>query len=274
MSFQPSTPDGAKKPVKVTQLLRAKEVAAVPLTNWSAPDLQAEMARAARKSFERALAAARADVAEDLERWRQATLSEAKKEGWAQGFQQATQEGYEAGYAQGYAEVKAVLQAEYEAKNTAWQQEHDQLHQQMTSQWQTLVMSMTESLSAVEDEVAQDLVWLASTLAERIVMASLRIDPSLVQQLVRMVLDQLPKVVYPLQIGVHPDDLAWLEQMSLPAEGKVDWVVDRQLQQGEVWVKSGHGEAVLSWQQRVTQVAEAAMAQLVAERQSVKPSDA
>lgn len=264
--FQANKGNSDAAEIKVTPLLRAKDLA-TQSSAWSAPDLQAEMARASREAFERVLKAARADVAEDLERMRQATLSQARQEGLAQGTQKGQKEGYETGYEQGYNEAKAVLEAEFDIKTKAWEAERDALKLSLTQEWQTLVLSMTQSLTQLDTPLLQDIVWLSGQMAQRLVMAELTIAPERVNQIVHYVIEQLPRVIYPLTIRLHPDDVALMDMLALPQEGRVEVQADATLMRGECMVKSGHSEVVLHWQALLHKIMDAALqALLVSER--------
>jgi flagellar assembly protein FliH len=226
--------------------------------------LQEEMLRKSRESFEQVLKHARAEVAEDLERMRQATLAQAVQEGLTLGRQQGTQQGYEVGYEQGYAEAKAVLEAEFESKNSAWELERDALKQSLTQEWQALVLSLTQSLSHVESSLLQDIVWLSGQMARRLVMAELTLNPDHISTLIRQVVEGLPHIVYPLTIRLHPEDVALVDVLSISQEGRVLLQPDSTLERAACVVKSGHSEVVLNWQQQTQKVIDAALQALLA----------
>ncbi len=262
-SFQ-ANKGGNDGEVKVTSLLRAKDVASSG-SAWAAPDLQAEIVRTSKEAFERVLNSARADVAQDLERLRQATLSQARQEGIALG----TQQGYEAGYEQGYKEAKAMLDAEFELKSNELERERAGLKQVLVNEWQTLVLSLTQSLQQVETSLLQDVIWLSGQMAQRLVMAELTIAPDRVTALVHHVVENLPHIVYPLTIRLHPDDIKIIDMLSLTQEGRVDLHPDITLSRGECVVKSGYSEAVLRWQTQTSTVIDAALQLLLVSEQVV-----
>jgi flagellar assembly protein FliH len=267
-SFQATKGNSEQGEIKVTPLLRAKDLATQSST-WAAPDLQAEMARAAHLAFERVLKRVHADVAQDLERMRQATLSQARQEGLEQGTQLGTQQGYEAGYEQGYNEAKAVLEAEFEAKNKLWEAERDAFKQSASQDWQTLVLSLTQSLTSQDHALLQDVVWLSGQMARRLVMGELHLAPERVNALVASVVHQLPRVIYPLTIRLHPDDIALIDLLALPQEGRVELLPDANLVRGECIVKSGHSDVVLNWQEQTQKIIDAALQALMASAQDV-----
>lgn len=266
-SFQANKGNSEQGEIKVTPLLRAKDLA-TQSNAWAAPDLQAEMLRESREAFERVLKRVHADVAQDLERMRQVTLSQARQEGLEQGIQQGTQQGYEAGYEQGYNEAKAVLEAEFEAKNKLWHEERDALRQSVSQDWQTLVLSLTQSLTPLDNALVQDVAWLSGQMAKRLVMDALVFSPERVNALVNRVVQQLPRVIYPLMIRLHPDDVALIDLLALPQEGRVELQADESLSRGECIVKSGHSDVVLNWQEQTQKTIDAALQALVASEQT------
>lgn len=247
--FVPQTQgDETNKAVKVTPLLRAKDLAA-PVPAWAAPDLQAEMLKASREAFDRVLHAARAEVAEDLERMRQATLSTATAQGNELGYKAGYEQGYEKGYQQAQQEVRAMLQAEFDEKNLAWQQEKDLLLADVREHWQSLVVSLTQTLHSVEDALLEDLVWLVTQWVERLIGLELTLSPDAVRRLVQNTLEQLPKIVYPLTIRVSSLDFSTLENLTIGHDGRTEVVADEQLNRGEVVIQSGHSEVTLKWKE-------------------------
>lgn len=266
-SFQANKGNSEQGEIKVTSLLRAKDLAAQS-SAWSAPDLQAEMLRSSREAFERVLKAAHAEVAQDLEKMRQVTLSQARQEGLEQGTLQGTQKGYEQGYEQGYNEAKAVLETEFSAKNQAWDAEKNTLKQQLTAEWQQLVLGMTQSLTQLDSLLLQDIVWLSGQMARRLVMGALTLAPERINAFVAQVVQQLPRVIYPLVIRLHPDDVALIDLLALPQEGRIELQADTSLSRGECMVKSGRSDVVLSWQEQTQKIIDAALQALVASEQS------
>jgi len=270
-SFQANKGHSDKGDIKVTPLMRARDLA-TQSNAWTAPDLQAEMLRESREAFERVLKRVHADVAQDLERMRQVTLSQARQEGLDQGTQEGTQQGYEAGYEQGYNEAKAVLEAEFEAKNTVWNEEREALKRSVSQDWQTLVLSLTQSLTPLDNALLQDVAWLSGQMAKRLVMDALVIEPDRVNALVSRVVQQLPRVIYPLVIRLHPDDVALIDLLALPQEGRVELQADASLSRGECVVKSGHSDVVLNWQEQTQKIIDAALQALAASEQTVHDS--
>lgn len=261
------------QPLKVTPLLRAKDIAVAPSNTWHAPDLQEEAVRASREAFEHAIKSARIEVAQDLERMRQATLSQARAEGLKSGTEKGTQDGYkkgyETGYEIGYNEAKAVLEAEYNSKTKAFEAERDHLIKALTEEWQTLVLSLTQSLSQLDTPLLQDIVWLCGQMAQRLIIGELSIAPERVNSLVRAVVEGLPHIVYPLVIRLHPDDIALIDILSIAQEGRVDLQADAALERGECVIRSGHSEVALHWQEQARKVMDAALQALLASERAV-----
>jgi flagellar biosynthesis/type III secretory pathway protein FliH len=93
-------------------------------------------------------------------------------------------------------------------------------------------------------------------------MDALTIQPERVQRLVEQVIAQLPQLVYPLHIRVHPDDAARLDRVLLARDGRVEVHPDDQLLAGECVLRSGHSELSFSWQTQTEKVLDLAVYEL------------
>ncbi len=249
--------NGAQSAVKITPLIRANQLATQGEA-WAAPDLQAAMLQESRRAFEMALASAKAEVAEALALMKEAELKAAREAGFAEG----RTAGYEKGYEQGYAEARAVAEAEALTEQEAFEQVKADWLSETQQKTESLLMGVTQSLSDVEDSLMQDILWLTSQLAQRVAMDALSIQPERVQRLVEQVIAQLPQLVYPLHIRVHPDDAARLDRVLLARDGRVEVHSDDQLLMGECVLRSGHSELSFSWKTQAEKVLDLAVHEL------------
>lgn len=247
----------AASAVKITPLIRANQLASQGEA-WTAPDLQAAMLQESRRAFDLALASAKAEVAEALALMKEAELKAAREAGFAEG----TRAGYEKGYEQGYAEARAVAEAEAQSERQAFEQVKADWLNETQHKTEALLAGVTRSLSAVEDGLMQDIIWLSGQLAQRLAMDALVLQPDRVQALVEQVIAQLPQIVYPLHIRVHPDDVARLDQVLLSRDGRVEVQADDKLLVGECVLRSGHSELSFSWQTQTTKVIDLAVNEL------------
>jgi flagellar assembly protein FliH len=246
--------NGTQGALKLTPLVRASQLNSLGQT-WSAPDLQVTMLEESRRAFELALASAKADVAAAL-----LTIREAERKA---GYAEGRTTGYEAGYEQGYAEARAVAEAEMQSELERFEQQKAQWFSEVQQKTDALLVGLTQSLSGVEDALMQDILWLTTQLAQRLAMDALVIQPERVHRLVEQVIAQLPQVVYPLQIRVHPDDLVRLDEVKLSRDGRVELRSDDQLLQGECRLKSGHSELSFSWKSQTESLLNLAVHELL-----------
>jgi flagellar assembly protein FliH len=249
--------NGAQSAIKITPLIRANNLASSGEA-WTAPDLQATMLQESRRAFEQALASAKAEVAEALALMKEVELKAAREAGFAEGS--AT--GYEKGYAQGYAEARAVAEAEALGEHQAFEQLKTDWITETQQKTEALLRGVTQSLSDVEDALMQDILWLTSQLAQRVAMDALTIQPERVQRLVEAVITQLPQIVYPLHIRVHPEDVARLDKALLSRDGRVEFIVDEQLSVGECQLRSGHSELYFLWKEQTQKLLDLAVREL------------
>lgn len=249
--------NGAQTAVKITPLIRANQLAAQSEA-WVAPDLQASMLQESRRAFEMALASVKAEVAEALALMKEAELKAAREAGFAEG----RAAGYEKGYEQGYAEARAVAEAEAQSERQAFEQLKADWLSETQQKTESLLIGVTQSLSDVEDSLLQDILWLTSQLAQRVAMDALIIQPERVQRLVEQVVAQLPQIVYPLHIRLHPDDVARIDQVLLSRDGRVEVHTDDQLLVGECLLRSGHSELSFSWKMQTEKLLDLAVHEL------------
>lgn len=245
----------AKPVAQVSKLLRAGDAKAVSADQWQAPDLSALKAQEAEQAFQRALAQARGDVAEELRLLREVDRQTAFEEGRQLGITK----GYDEGYALGLKEAQAVVDQSFEAKIAEWEAEQSAIR----TEWRGLFTQVAQVFDVLDAEFFDQIVWLSAELAQRILRAELQLHPELIQRVVSDALSELPKLVYPVSVYVHPQDLTLLSELRFEHDKKVHVLPDEKLDRGECRVVSGHSELVHNWQQLSAQVMDKMLAQFV-----------
>ena len=125
----------------------------------------------------------------------EAMFEQARKEGHAEGYQEGLREGREQGHADGHAAgfEQGRIEARAEAERLA-----------------TLVTSMDEALSALDERIADELVTLSVEVARKVIGHTLADQPAVITEVVRTALNHLPQ--NEIRIHAHPDDAALIRE--------------------------------------------------------------
>lgn len=172
--------------------------------------------------------------------------------------EEARRLGYEAGYAAGYQEAQAAVQ------------------EQMAAQVQRLAAlagHATAEVRAALREAEDQLVRLALTIAERIILREVRLDRSIVLALASRALEELDAGVT-ARVRVHPDDIPVLEPWEAHLNGdgraaRIELVPDQRVAPGGCIVEAG--SAVVDAQLQTLLHEAAAVLSDVAPRNSAEP---
>ncbi len=144
---------------------------------------------------------------------RQAATEPTKKE-----IEQRRQQGYEEGFAQGKQEGIATGQ------------------ENLTQQAQKLIEvvgQLSRPLEALDDEVVNELVTLAMTIAKHMVRREIKINPDEIVAVVREAVAILPTTSRTIKIFLHPEDAELLKQaLSISEQGAWELVEDPTLTRG------------------------------------------
>lgn len=142
--------------------------------------------------------------------------------------QQAYREGYQAGYERGSAVAAG------EAGRLA-----------------DLIESARQEMSGLEQNVAEDLVRLALTLARTLVRESLKVHPEMVESIVRETVRDIPPFGQGTRLRVNPEDAALLTK-HLGAELDAEWSIvgDETMTRGGCRIESNTGEIDASMETR------------------------
>lgn len=150
---------------------------------------------------------------------------QAHDEGHAHGLQTGHAEGLALGREEGHAEGLASGQAEI---------------RRLSAQIEGILDNFSRPLARLEDEVVQALGDLAVRIAGALVGRAYQADPALLAQLVEQAVASVAAHQRPLQVRLHPEDIASLTPLlSLPADCSLS--PDPALGRGDLRV---HAEAV------------------------------
>jgi len=164
-------------------------------------------------------------TAEDLERLHQ----EAWQEGYNLGMEEGRKAGYEAGRQDGEKYVRQLR-------------------------------SLTEALDAErlrqDEEVAQELLALALSVAQQVVGTSLRVKPELVLETIREALISLPSLSGHYRVVVHPDSAQVVKDWLAQEHNHLSWKIIEysQMQLGGFRFESAQSELDASMQARWREV--------------------
>lgn len=151
-----------------------------------------------------------------------------------QQLERAWEEGYQAGFAQGHAE----------AASAGARQLDDFVQGQgaeSADKLAELVTALEARLAAAEQNIAQQVLALASGLARQVIRRELSQDPEAVLPVVREALGMLVMDGKPAVVKLHPEDLALLEaplREEFPSLG-IHWLGDATVAPGDCLVESG-----------------------------------
>lgn len=221
------------------------------LRNWPAPDFQAAPQKKSQKTNalyktppqpgQKLVARVPEEeeikplTAEDIDQIRQAAydegLGQGKEEGFSQGYAEGRDQGYQDGLQQGQAEGRKTGLAEGEG-----------LIREQLAQLQLLLDQLQQPLQQVDQRVEQSLLDLTVAMAQAVVAVEVKTNPQVILQTLRQAIDALPLKASQIQIRLHPEDLAVIQQHY-----NADDLVERQwqlraepvLERGDIRVDAG-----------------------------------
>lgn len=180
-------------------------------------------------------------TAEALEAMQKQAFEEAAKdgrelgyrEGYAKGSQEGYKEGYDKGFQQGYREGREKGEAEGRAcAHQALAAEVGYLRQ--------LMAALARPLEQVDEQVEQEIVALAMTVARHLVRRELKTDPGQIVAVVREALALLPASQRNVTLSLHPKDAQLIRSALDLDQAKVPWqiVEDPTLSRGGLRVET------------------------------------
>lgn len=163
--------------------------------------------------------------------------SQAKEEGHAAGFQEGHTTGYQEGRQLAETEVKAEV---------------EQMHK--------LLSALNNELDTIDQNVAQDLLTLALSLAKKMISKTLQVNPELIIPIVQEAMRHLPHTSHPPKLILHPDDAKLIGKYLSDQPSQSNWEIceDEQLEKGGCRIKTTGCEIDASkpakWQQIVSTI--------------------
>lgn len=198
-------------------------------TEKTDPDLDASAAKAAEQEEQEEIILDEAKIEE--------IYRQAEEKGHAAGFQ----EGHTAGHQEGRQLAEVEVKAEVE-----------QMHR--------LLSALDKELNETDQNVAQDLLTLALSLAKKMVSKALQVNPELIIPIVQEAMRHLPHTSHPPKLILHPDDAELIGKYLNNQQSQSDWEIceDEQMEKGGCRVKTGGCEIDAStptrWQQIVSTI--------------------
>ncbi len=120
-----------------------------------------------------------------------AAFAEAQAKGFEQGMQEGQAQGLEAGKDEGYKHGLA---------------EGQEVINEKASQLSSIISTLTVPLNDLDNEVEEELVALAMTVARHLLRRELRTEPSHVISAVRQSVELLPMSAQNIRVVLHPED--------------------------------------------------------------------
>lgn len=181
-------------------------------------------------------------TAADLEEIRRAAYEEGYREGRSEGREAGHQEGLESGLAEGreqghreaYEQTRAALEARL-------------------ARLEYFIGELVQPVRRHQEEVADSLTSLVTTLARVVVQRELLLDSSVIRQVVRQALDVLPPEAGNIRIYVHPDDLEPVHEIAGTLEATSSVVADPELTPGGCRVETRHSLVDFTVEERFRQ---------------------
>jgi flagellar assembly protein FliH len=154
---------------------------------------------------------------------------------------QAREEGFNAGLAEGRATARRELIAQ-------------------VARLDALYAAAARPLAELDKDVAGELAWLATVIAERVLGSELATGPEKILDVVQQSVRILPAGERHVRVFLHPDDAALVRDHRSAGEG--DWTVidDRQLQRGDCRVESENSRLDARLRSRLATVIDAVFA--------------
>jgi len=141
----------------------------------------------------------------------EAAFAEAQVKGLEQGMEEGKKSGYDEGKAEGYQHGLAEGQEVINEKST---------------QLAAILSTLATPLNNLDNEVEEELVVLAMTVARHLLRRELRTDPSHVIAAVREAVELLPMSTQNIRVVLHPEDAVIVrEALSVSDEDEQRWKI-------------------------------------------------
>lgn len=189
-------------------------------------------------------------TAQDIEQMQE----QAYKEAYEQAREEAHKEGIEAGKKEGH---DLGFQ---EGKSEGFQQglqEAQQAIDERISHLESIIQTLSTPLQEMDDEVEEELLFLAMTTARHLVRRELKLQPTHIIAAVRQAVDLLPISSQNVRVFLHPEDAALVrESLSVSDDEEQRWkiVEDPMINRGGCNVETDHSRIDATIETRVNSV--------------------
>lgn len=145
--------------------------------------------------------------------------------------QQAQSEGYAIGQSTGYS-------AGHEAGYTAGIQQA----QAEANVMRSLLQNLQSELNQMDQQIAQSLLDLSLSIANKMVSATLQVKPEIILDVIREALGSLPQFNQNAHLVLHPEDAELVRKQMNDELAHAGWKIftDAQIQRGGCLVKTAH----------------------------------
>lgn len=112
--------------------------------------------------------------------------------------------------------------------------------QQQVKLCEQMLAAMEKPFEKIDKKVEEELVLLATSIAEAIIKQELTVNPSLIEQVVEQALSALSATAHHVSVRLHPQDIALLNSNQQDGDSPVAWhmLEDASLARGECQVDS------------------------------------
>lgn len=189
-------------------------------------------------------------TAEELDAIRQAAYEDGYNEGKEQGYQ----DGLASGTAEGMSQGESAGQAQGLAQGLA---EGQQQIEDKAAAWELLQTQMHSPLAAVNSEVENELIRVATGLAEELIKTEVSFNHDVLLQTLKLALAALPVLEQKITMTLHPDDLAVINEYYSPEEcDKRGWLLisEPMMKQGDLVINNEVSSVELLMEQRIKQM--------------------
>jgi len=169
-------------------------------------------------------------------------FEEAKKKGFEEGQILGQKEGLERGTAEGFAQAMAEGNAVIEEKS---------------ARFAGLISCLAMPLEKLDNEVENELVTLAMSVARHLIRRELKHDPSQIIAVIRQAVKILPLSTQNITLFLHPDDLILVrESLSLGEDDELRWktIEDPMLNRGGCKIETAYSRIDASVESQINRV--------------------
>lgn len=158
-----------------------------------------------------------------------ALFQQAREDGQKQGYEEGLSNGYQEGYSKGYQEGR--------------QQAGSEIKEELAHIGRVFG-NLDDQLHDLDQQVAQNLLTLAIDLARKMTKEAIAVRPEMILPIVQDAVRQLPGVMRPLRLVLHPDDAGIVRQHLGEQLLQDSWEIfeDTQIAQGGCRIEAGGSE--------------------------------